>query len=53
MAACSRGLVEGAEQLLNLGANVYFKAIQAGCTAVDVANKFRQEECVDLLQSYV
>ncbi|XP_067934635.1 3'-5' RNA helicase YTHDC2-like isoform X1 [Watersipora subatra] len=53
MAACSRGLLEQAEQLINLGANVHFQAIQARCSALDIAIKFHHEECVDLLQSYV
>lgn len=53
MAACSRGLLTPVEQLINLGANVHFRAIQAGCTAIDIAGRFGHEMCLDLLHSYV
>ena len=53
MAACSRGMSNAAEQLINLGANVHFRAIQAGCTALDIAERFHHDECVDLIQTYM
>lgn len=53
MAACSRGMTNAAEQLINLGANVHFRAIQAGCTALDIALRFHHDDCVDLLQTYM
>jgi len=53
MAACSRGLVNSAETLIGLGANIHIKALQTGLTALDISNQFDHPNCTELLQSYV